>query len=240
MTDWKATEQGSVARRLMRTLDFGVLSSMSTELPGYPFGSVTPYVLSHGGRPVIYVSDIAQHTANMKADPKTCLTVAEVAGADNQQALGRVTLVGDGVKVPESEVEAVQARYYAFFPEARHYGAAHGFDFYWLEPKRVRYIAGFGKIFWIEAEDWAVPTAEWAPAESGVVEHMNADHGNSMLKMLKHFCGVRVESAEMLACDAEGFHLRADDVIRYIAFPAPCMDVEALRSAMVELARSSS
>ena len=32
-------------------------------------------------------------------------------------------------------------------------------------PDRVRYIAGFGKIFWIEQEEWAVPRPQWAGSE---------------------------------------------------------------------------
>ena len=97
---WKTTGQAAMARRLLRSVDSGILSTMSLEIPGYPFGSVTPYAMTQEGRVAMYVSEIAQHTRNMRGDPKVCLTVTEGSGAENQQALGRVTVVGDVFEVP--------------------------------------------------------------------------------------------------------------------------------------------
>jgi len=89
-----ATNQAATGRRLVRSMDSGILSSMSLELPGYPFGSVAPYVMTHDGALAMYVSSIAQHTRNMQEDPKVSLTIVQ-QGLGNKQALGRVTVVGD-------------------------------------------------------------------------------------------------------------------------------------------------
>ena len=234
----QSTEQAMIARRLMRSLDFGVLSTMSSELPGYPFGSITPYVMTPEGQVAIYVSHIAQHTANMKSNSRLCLTVAEQA-AGNQQATGRATLVGDAALVPSESKAEVESRYFAFFPEARAYAGTHGFDFYWIEPKRVRYIGGFGKIFWIERAEWMLPTASWQAQEQEVIGHMNADHEESLVNIVEHIHGLRAREMSLLACDPEGCHVRADGKVFYIGFPKPCGTLEALRSAMVELARAS-
>lgn len=64
------TENASTARALLRRVDSGVLSTMSVELLGYPFGSITPFVVTHEGRVVIYISEIAQHTKNREAEKR--------------------------------------------------------------------------------------------------------------------------------------------------------------------------
>ncbi len=235
---WQTTEQAAMARRLLRGIDSGILATMSQELPGYPFGSVTPYAMTHEGRVAVFVSGIAQHTRNMRGDPKVCLTVIEQAtGAENQQALGRVTVVGDASAVPADREDAVRERYFGFFPEARHYSQTHDFHLYWLEPRRVRFIRGFGQIFWVEAEEWSVPTPEWSAGEAGIVEHMNSDHGDSVLEIARRQVA-EVEEAELVAVDPEGFHVRADSRLLYIAFPEPCLTSAEVRAGMVQLARA--
>src|ERR1700747_1279315 len=89
-------EENRAARELFLQESFGVLSTISVDLPGYPFGSVTPYCADEQGRPVIYISYIAQHTKNIVADSRVSLTVFEAQqGATDIQAQGRVTLIGD-------------------------------------------------------------------------------------------------------------------------------------------------
>ena len=59
--------------------NFGVLSTISVDVEGYPFGSVTPYCMDRMSRPIIYISPIAQHTKNIVADSRVSLTVIEKA-----------------------------------------------------------------------------------------------------------------------------------------------------------------
>ncbi len=236
---WRTTEQAALARRLLRGVDSGILSTMSMELPGYPFGSVTPYAMTHEGRAVVYVSEIAQHTSNMRGNAKVCLTVMERSGSDPQQALGRVTIVGDAMKVPDDQEAEVERRYFGFFPEAREYAGTHDFLFYWLEPRRVRYIGGFGQIFWVEAEDWTVPTPTWGADEQSIIEHMNIDHAGAVVNIARRHGALEAQSAELVALDPEGFHLRADSTLLYVPFPEPCLTSEAVREGMVHLARAA-
>ena len=231
-------EPSATARRLLRSVDSGILSTLSVELEGYPFGSVTPYVLTHEGQIVVYVSSIAQHTVNMLRDPRVCLTVM-ARGEGNQQALGRATAVGDATVVdPESQAAAAQ-RYFSLFPEAASYAQTHEFLFFGILPKRVRYIGGFGQICWIEADDWAVPAAKWVEEESRIVEHMNDDHSEALINIVRHSCAHTADKVQMLGLDPEGFHVRADSVIHYLPFEAPCLTSEAVHTAMVKLARDS-
>ena len=235
--DWQTTEEASTARRLLRSVDSGILSTMSRELPGYPFGSVTPYFLTHTGQVVIYVSTIAQHTKNMKADQRVCLTVMD-RGVGNSQALGRATVVGDATIVSGDDAEQAE-RYFRLFPEAVNYGQTHDFYFFGITPLRVRYIGGFGKIYWVESNDWSSPVPEWSADESGIVDHMNKDHGDALKSIVRHTSSQTAEAVQMLAVDMEGFHVRADDTVLYIPFESPCLAKDSVRTAMVNLTKRS-
>ncbi|MFT7618332.1 MAG: putative heme iron utilization protein [Planctomycetota bacterium] len=234
----ESVDESAIARKLLRKIDCGVLSTMSLEMPGFPFGSITPYATMHDGRVVILVSDIAQHTKNMKADDKVCLTVMHNADG-NKQEQGRATLIGHIELVPEDRVTEVSERYFAFFPEARHYSKAHAFSYYSLSPERVRYIGGFGKIFWIEKPEWHLDTPEWAADEAGMVEHMNDDHEDALKSMAKFFCGLEAEEVTLVAIDVEGCHIKADRAIGYIPFDEPATTSEEVRHAMVALTKTS-
>lgn len=227
----QATINATLARQLMRETSNGVLCSMSQDMLGYPLGSVTPFVLTHEATPVVYVSSIAQHTSNMLADPHVCLTV-RAEGVDDAQAAGRVSVIGDARALNAEDSTELESRYFALFPDAKAYAGTHDFAFFAIVPRRVRYIGGFGKIFWVEAEQWGLPRPEWASEESDVVSHMNRDHADALIRM-----SGQKAAAELVTVDAEGCHLRVAGAIRYIPFPEPCLTMDSLRTAMITLAR---
>ena len=74
------------AGAFLRARRYGVLATQSRSLPGYPFGSITPYVLGAAGEPVIYISTLAEHTRNIADDPRVSLTVFDPADAADPQA----------------------------------------------------------------------------------------------------------------------------------------------------------
>lgn len=240
MSDMQPEEQAAIARRLLRSVDAGVLATISLDVAGYPFGSVTPFVMDHGGRPLIYVSTIAQHTRNMDADARVSLTVLDAGAAgENRQALGRATVIADARPLPQEQLDAGLERYFALFPEAREYAGTHGFHLYALEPVRVRFIGGFGKIYWVEPEDWRVPEPAWASGEAGIVAHMNDDHADALLAIARAEGASDCARAEMLALDPDGFHLRTESGVRYIELGQRCLDATQVREAMVALTRAS-
>lgn len=241
MSELSNQQQAAMARRLVRTVDGGILSTISVEIPGYPFGSVTPFVLTHEGYAVIYVSSIAQHTKNVLADPRVCLTLAaEARPGTNRQAVGRVTLVGDAVPVPDEHVETAGNRYFNFFPESRAYAGTHDFRFFWIEPRRVRHIAGFGQIFWVERDDWLLRSPDWQAEEAGIVQHMNEDHGDAVREIAANLLGAsaaELEEAELIAVDSEGFHVRTALGIVQGSFEGACQTTDDVRQAFIQLVR---
>lgn len=233
----KNIEIAKSARNLLLTKYQGILSTHSIDVPGYPFGSVIPYCLDRQGRPVMLISRIAQHTKNILANPKVSLIVTE-GDADDAQTVGRMTCLGDVIKAVEDDVDTAE-RYYRYFPQSRDYHKTHDFDFYYIDLVRVRYIGGFGKIHWVEKEDFLLSNPFNATEETRIVEHMNSDHSEA----LHHYCKLRrIELKNghapiMAGIDSEGFHLRIGSRIHWIGFDAPVHSTTEVRNALIAMAK---
>ena len=234
-----SVKTGKHARELLLKEYRGVLSTHSKAMPGFPFGSVVPYCLDAGGRPLILISRIAQHTHNLGQDAKCSLLVGE-RGAEDVQAVGRLTLLAEARQLhDDSEIEAAAQRYYRFFPQSRDYHRAHDFDFWRLEPVRWRFIGGFGAIHWLDQVALANPFTTDG-SEASMVEHMNDDHASAIAHYVELAGLPQHEPAQMSGVDSEGFHLRIGQSLYWLPFPEPCCNPGAVRQALVQLARAES
>ncbi len=228
-------DNGGDARRFTRAQHSAVLSTISKRVEGFPFGSVAPFILDQAGRPVILISTLAEHTKNLSADPRVSLIVQPYA--PDMQVTGRVTLLGRAEKLEDKS--ALGPRYLRYHPQAADYFAMHDFSFYRIEPVRVRWIGGFGRIHWVEPEQYLQGESPLADQEDGILAHMNQDHGDNLRAYCRHVHGVEPGSAEMVGIDGDGFDLRADDRLLRFDFPASIQDAQGARQALVALAQAS-
>src|ERR1700687_2041471 len=106
-SDRPTTPEPSFAERA-RTLVYlgrvGSLSTLSRKQPGFPFGSVMPYGLDDHGRPIFLISTMAMHTQNLQADARASLLVAQEDTDGEPLGASRVTLVGNVLPVPNTEL----------------------------------------------------------------------------------------------------------------------------------------
>lgn len=226
---------GGDARRFVRAQHSGVLSTISRRVEGFPFGSVAPFVTDHTGCPVILISTLAEHTRNLEADPR-CSLIVQPYSPDMQTA-GRATVIGKAQRLPDKD--ALGPRYLRFHPQAEAYFAMHDFSFWRIEPVRVRWIGGFGRIHWAEPADYLLDAGPLAAQEVGILAHMNADHGHNLVAYCRHVHGVEVDTAEMIGIDPDGFDVRAAGQVLRFDFPAPIADAQQARAALVEMAKSA-
>ncbi len=223
-----------IARRLLYHQSVGVLSTHSVDVPGYPFGSITPYVLNYDLEPTTLISDIAQHTRNIKRDNRVSLTVYDQR-ADDPQASGRLTWIGDAEFIDSSDME-IRDRYLRYFPSAESYFDTHDFSLCRIRLRRARFIGGFGQIYWIEPEAMLVKNP-FRAAERGIVEHMNQDHQQALFHYCKVLKATEVDAVSMTGIDGEGFDMLADRRKLRIDFDAPISTVQEARATLVKLAR---
>jgi heme oxygenase (biliverdin-IX-beta and delta-forming) len=230
-----ALERARQARELFRSARSGVLSSHSIKVPGYPYGSALPHVTDHCGRPVVLISHLAEHTHNLEADARVSFLVS--ASGPDLQASSRATLVGDAHAIDDNG--ETRARYLRFFPEHARYLEIGGFRFWTIEPVQVRLIEGFGSLHWITAYGYLAQPGEIPDVESGVLEHMNQDHGDALLAYCRHGHEISPADVAMIGIDCDGFDLRADGGVLRFRFPTPITTSAQARAALVALARDS-
>lgn len=183
-----------------------------TKLEGFPYQSVVPYALDAQGRPLILIANIATHTKNLAKDPRGSLFVRQEAVEGDPQSGWRITLMGtwQPIEDDDPELPGLFARYHERVPAASDYLNTHGFKIWRLQVLGVRYIAGFGKITWIDGADVAFdPDGDVAAAAPGAIQHMNEDHHHNLLEMLQGKYGLQVDSAEMVSLDRTGFDVQA-------------------------------
>jgi putative heme iron utilization protein len=226
--------RGSEARRMVRHFRSGVLATQSLKFPGYPYASALPFCTDQQGRPVALVSHLAEHTQNADHDRRVSFLVAPSGAEVQEQA--RVTLIGD---LAPTEDAAMTARYLGYFPEGERYLDIGGFRFFRLEPRSLRYIAGFGSIHTIPGESYLAPALAIAEAESEILAHMNADHAHNLRDYCRHVHERTVESAQMIGIDCDGFDVLADAEVLRFDFDAEVKDAGAARAELVNLAKAS-
>jgi hypothetical protein len=195
------------ALELLRRRPHGVLGTLSRTSEGAPFGSVAPYALDRFGAPLVYVAGIAEHTRNLKADPRVSLLVHdEVPDGQDIQTCARLCVMGTAAPVAEAEAEDAWARYRARLPAADGYRRTHDFSLWRLEPARLRWIGGFGEIFWLRPDDFRLrPEAD--PLHDhvrGIVDHMNEDHVDAIQTFYEVAHGTRPEAPRMVGIDTFG------------------------------------
>ncbi len=232
------SDSAANARALLLEQKYGVLSTHSVAVPGYPFGSVTPYCLDRGGHPIILISTIAQHTKNIIANPKVSLTIMEDE-RDDVQAHGRLTYLADAVRIKEQS-EDISDRYYRYFPASLGYHETHDFSFYRLEPVRIRFIGGFGEIYWIEPADFTRANPFSTKEELRIVDHMNADHQAALKHYCRRFKNMNLDdhqTIEMIGIDGEGFDVLVDQRMVRFSFEQPVTNLEVARQALVAMAQ---
>ncbi len=226
------------ARNLLVSEYQAILSTHSVDVEGYPFGSVVPYCLNQQGKPIILISSIAQHTKNILSNPKVSLIATE-SDADDLQTVGRITYIADAEKLDIDDTDSIE-RYYRYFPQSQDYHQIHDFDFYQLNPIRIRFIGGFGQIYWLEKEDILLANPFSSAEEKSMIDHMNTDHAEA----IKHYCvsyGIKysAESVPVIAgIDSEGFNLRCGARIHRINFIEAVTTALDVRKALVEMAKN--
>ncbi len=207
-----ATPEPSFAERtrtLMHVGRIGSLSTLSRKHPGFPFGSLMPFGIDGQGRPLFLISTMAMHTQNLQADPRCSLFVTEPDPGGDPLGASRVTLIGNAARIPESDLAAARTIYLASYPNSKYWVGFDDFFFYRMDVVEVYFVGGFGVMGWVAAEAYSQARPDpLAEHKSGIMQHMNADHGDALILLAKRFAGMEAEEAEITSVDRLGFHLR--------------------------------
>ena len=201
---------------LLHSAQHSTLASQSLQMPGYPYATVLPNVLDDYHRPVLLISALAEHTKNILANGRVSISIVE-PGCGNVQAGARLSIIGDAEQFEADE--ALKSRYLRYLPDAEQY-LMLDFMFFRIQPQRIRYIGGVGKMGWLEAD---------ALGQDSI--SLNVEAGLLALASRHTQIGIR-----LLGIDNFGMDYCVDGQQKRLSFESPIRAEELLEAAVVAAA----
>jgi putative heme iron utilization protein len=229
-------DPGVAARRLVRGRDHAALA---TTLAGRPYVSLVACACAIDASPLLLLSDLAQHTRNLVADPLVSLLFEDTGDHPDPLAGPRLTLIGRAERCDDAHAAA---RFAARHPASSAYAGFGDFHLYRIVVERGHLVAGFGRISWIEAGDlrFAADASGLAAAEAEIVAHMNEGHADALTLCTERLLGRQGEDWRMTGIDPEGIDLRrpmeSGGATARLDFKGPVLTPDAARRALVLLA----
>ena len=229
---------GALSRWLIRACDRAVLSTSLVDTQ-WPYGSLVMTACDHGAKPVLLISDLAEHTTNLASNNRASLLLDGTVGLDNPLTGARVTVLGTMAK---TEDPLLKARYTSRHPESEVFADFEDFNFYEMTVERAHIVAGFGLINWVEGAELMFDTSGYeamAEAENDIVSHMNEDHSDAITLYATSLLNLPDGDWKMTGVDPEGCDLRLGGRVARVDFGGPVTDAEAARSELVKLVKAA-
>lgn len=231
-------DKAVLVRNLIRG---GATAVLGTALgdSGWPYASLVLTACDHDASPIVLISRLAEHTGNIAADARVSLLFDGTEGLENRLTGARASVQGRAVETTDPRCRERFLRRHA---EAAQYVDFADFAFSCVVVERAHLVAGFGRVYWIDAEGMALgltPADALAEAEPGIVAHMNADHRDAVGLYATRLLGLGAGPWLMTGCDSEGFDLRAGARRARFNFEAHVRDAQEARRTLVALAQSA-
>lgn len=191
---------------LLHSQDTAALATQSSTLPGHPFASAVAFAPDEHHRPLLLISQLAEHTRNLAADAKASFLVSKTL---EDGEIARASLVGSVVRVEPDAL--LVARYLRYQPAAERFLQLGDFSFHRFEPLRVLVVGGFAQAGWFEGKALLA-----APSLAGEEEA-------ALLASRSSAPGV-----DLLGVDLFGIDLRENGQRRRIAFADAPLGPQAL------------
>lgn len=227
-----------LAKTLLRSARSAALATLTRE--GHPFASLASLATDVDGTPLILVSSLSGHTANLEADPRASLLIAP-GGKGDPLAHPRITLLVRAQKVERESEDGrrIRRRFLARQPKAALYADFPDFSFFALGIERASLNAGFGRAYELDAGDILSDCSQaqaLIEAEEGAIAHMNADHADAVRLYATALLGARDGAWRIGGLDPDGCDLALGDKVLRLPFDAPVTSPDALRKILVALA----
>lgn len=233
-------ELGREVRALLRGAATATLATaLARDGSAHPYASLVLPAATAAAEPLLLLSDLADHSRNLAADPRASLLVGPGDSGRGEcgdpLALARAVLLG---RLEPCGAPEARRRYLARHPAAAAYAGFADFRLYRLRLERAHLVAGFGRIHWLEAADLAFDDAAFQPliaAEAAIVAHMNEDHGEALDLIAARHLGLAGGGWRLTGLDPEGLDLRRGGATARLSFEQPIADPEACRRLLVRL-----
>jgi putative heme iron utilization protein len=127
---------------------------------GWPFASLVA-LADDGGRPLLLLSRLAEHTKNLERCGRASLLVTDKDAAEvDPLAAARVTILGTCARVPEVERALAASKFLSAHPGSAEVLGFGDFALWRLEVARLRWVGGFGRMGWLSASEYLALEAD--------------------------------------------------------------------------------
>src|SRR5215475_4214397 len=229
----------ATAKDLLRATRASALATIDRNT-GHPFSSLVNVATDADGSPLILVSRLSTHTANIEADPRASILLAS-AGKGDPLAHPRLTVLGTFANIAHDAPGAlrIRRRFLSRHPKARLYAGFADFMFWRLHILSAHLNGGFARAADLKAGDVMTDlegASEIIEIEESAVEHMNADHADAVRLYATKLLGQTDGAWEVTGVDPDGLDLACGDRIARIAFAQRVTGGLALRKTLAEWA----
>ncbi|RED47659.1 HugZ family protein [Aestuariispira insulae] len=222
-------------RSLIRALDRATLATRMAGDPEQPYASLVLAACDLEAAPLLFLSDLAEHTKNLKADGRASLLFDGTGGLDNPLTGSRITVQG---RFKRSDDPMLLDRYCRRHPSAEVYRGFKDFHLYRMEVSWVHMVAGFGQIHWVEGDKVVFPedgADALNRAEEGIINHMNADHSDAIGLYANRLLGLDGVGWRMTGIDPDGCDLRRGGETARVGFDKKVHNAKEARDELVRL-----
>jgi heme iron utilization protein len=226
----------AAARRLMRAADRAALATrLQAEPQGWPFASLVLVAFDYDATPLLLISDLSEHAKNIAADPRLSLLIDATAGLEDPLAGPRLTLIGGALRDDEARL---RRRFVARHPASAVYAGFKDFHVYRVALERAHFVAGFGRIRWIEGREIRVPIdpAAFAAAEE-MIEPLSEEHPAEIDAAAQRLVKRQATGWRLTGLDPEGADLRRGAATARLDFAEPQQTPEAARAGLISALR---
>jgi len=232
----------AVAKDLLRATRAGALATIDRN-SGYPFSSLVNVATDADGSPLILVSRLSTHTANIEVDPRASVLLAST-GKGDPLAYPRLTVLGSFAKIDRNSPDGkrVQRRFLARHPKSQLYAGFGDFSFWRLTVVSAHLNGGFARAADLRASDVMTDLAgaeEIIELEASAVEHMNADHPDAVRLYAANLLGEADGSWQVTGVDPDGLDLALGDRTARMQFGERVIDGASLRQVLAKLAKTA-
>ena len=231
-----------VAKTLLRCTRTGTLATLDRHT-GHPFASLVNVATDADGAPLILVSKLATHTANMEQDGRASLLLAET-GKGDALTHPRLTVLGAFAPVARDNADEprIRWRFLARHRKSELYAGFADFAFWRMQVASAHLNGGFARAADLTAADVLTDISdarELLDAEEGAVAHMNGDHAEACNLYANKLLGVPGDAWRCVGLDPEGLDLQNGQNALRLDFPQRVTGPGPLRAVLKQLAEKA-
>lgn len=226
-----------VAKELLRATRAGALATIDRNT-GHPFSSLVNIATDTDGSPLILVSRLSTHTANIEVDPRASVLLAST-GKGDPLAYPRLTVLGTFTNIARNAPDGarVQRRFLSRHPKSKLYAGFGDFTFWRLNVVSAHLNGGFARAADLKASDIITnldDATEIVEIEEGAVEHMNADHPDAVRLYATKLLGETDGAWQVTGVDPDGLDLALGDRTARMPFAQRVTNGLVLRKTLAE------